>query len=331
MTIVFNSDGENVVRRRRISQCFYCEKVFKDSRALGGHLRSHQVARSRKSWNVPGRRSGISLNMIASTPNPHMTAQFKHLSGGFGNNQGAFLSKASPSVTFPQRFQPNNNGWVNVGQFSENRVGITQTPFSASPNFSSGGGRAENCHFNPFPSTAPAPTYPVITPNHPFLLGQGNVFQFSTHQSQSFMDGGQFSGNALPNFQYSNQGAYAGVIPNPLLGSNQLPARREPTDVGPFFPYPNHLSGLGGFGQDNENCILAPEGGKRHCVGEAPHMLSAPKRPKIDCNLMMETEEHVKKELLLVKGVEKSFSGLEISVAAKEEPETDLVDLSLHL
>lgn len=334
MNFHLTSGEKNVERRPHICACSYCKRVFDDPRALGGYQRAHREdTRSRKSWYVPG-RSGNPLNMTGPTPNSHMTTQFKHFPGGFGNNQGAVFGKAPPSLIFPKRLPTNNNGWANVGQFSVNSVGNTKTPFCAAPNFPSGGGRAEIHQLNTFSGTASAPTYctnPSAIPANPSLLmGPGNVCQFNTNQSRYFMGGGQFSGNALPQLQYPNQGMYAVAVPGPLLGSNQQPAFREPTNKASSFPYQNHLSGGGGFGEYNENHFLTHQGGKKRCFGEATHVMSVPKMPKIDSNLTMETVEHGKKELLLFKDTEKSSSDLEISVDANEEPETDL-DLSLHL
>lgn len=180
----------------------------------------------------------------------------------------------------------------------------------------------------------------IISPTQNPLVTTEIMCQFNTDQSRAFRDGEQFFGNSLPNFHYRNHGhlccpdAYAvAAIPNPHFGSNQLPVFKEhSSNMVPLLPYRNRFLGQEEFSRYNKNRIFTREGGKRRCLGEAPRMRAVMKRPKmINCNPTLEREKPQKKELLLFKDVENSFSGLVISSDhASEQLQTDL-DLSLHL
>ncbi|PON72641.1 TFIIH C1-like domain containing protein [Parasponia andersonii] len=330
MTFLLTSGRENVEKHPVTYPCSYCHKDFSNSRALGSHLRSHQdEARSRRNWNISGRSSN-SLNIASPTPNPLLTTQF------FSRGNRSTFPCTTPSLVFQKGFRTNDNSWVNVGRFPDDGIGNTKTQFYVTPNFSSVGGIH---HFNPFSPAASASagciTVGSIPADRSFLLGSDMICQFNTDQSRAFRDGDQFSENAVPDFQFQNPGnlccpAFAAVIPDPHLGSNQLPAFKAPSSVVPLIPYQHQFSGREDFGQYDKNRILTRDGAKRRCLGEAPRVRVPIKRPKINCNQTLETEKPQKKELLLFKDVEKSFSGLEISFDANEELRTDL-DLSLHL
>ena len=338
MNFLLTSDRGNVDRRPGTYPCSYCQKAFNNSRALGGHLRSHQEEfRSRRGWNIPIRTNN-SLNIISPTPNPCMTTQFEHISRGSVKNQSTYPSNAMPSLVFSNRLHTNENGWVNVSRFTENSTGNTTQ--CGEPNFSSAGGSAANQHFKPLSSAASVSTgciNPTCTPSdRPFLLGPEMVCQFNTDQSRSFRDGEQFSENALPNFQSQNQGnlcypGYSVAIPDPRLGSNQLCAFKQHSSMVSLLPYQNQFSGREEYSRYSQNHILTHDGGKRRNLGEAPRLRGMMKRPKMNSNLTLETaDKPQKKELLLFKDIEQSFDAMEISFDANEELKTDL-DLSLHL
>ncbi|KAF3449941.1 hypothetical protein FNV43_RR06020 [Rhamnella rubrinervis] len=311
--------------------------MFTNHQALGGHLRAHQEEiNSRKSRSYPGNSSNC-LNITGGTPNPLMKAQPGNSSGVSGGGTGTIFSSEKPLLEFSQR-----NGWVNSSKFSENNARNT-SQFHLSSNFSSGRGSAE-IHPKPLSSTASAPSATIASVSFPpdpsFPMGSNGACQFNTDQFRSFRDGMPFfSGIALPNFQHLHYSkllypAYAIAVPNPCLGSNQFSGFKEPTgsSMGSFSPFRNQYLGCNEFGQYNKNVILT-HGGKRDCFGEAPgmhQMMTAPKRPKISCNLTLEMEQAQKKELLLFKDVESSPSGSEMSFDANKELQIDL-DLSLHL
>lgn len=335
MNFLLTSERGNVEKHARIHSCFYCNKVFSNHQALGGHLRAHQEEiNSRKSRSYPGNSSNC-LNITGGTPNPPMQTQPGNSSGVSGKGTGTIFSSETSPLEFSQR-----NGWVNASNFSENNAGNT-SQFHLSPNFSSGRSSSE-IHPKPSSSLASAPSATIAPASFPpdpsFPMGSNGACQFNTDQFRSFRDRMPFfSGIALPNFQHLNYSkhlypAYAIAVPDPCLGSNHFTGFKEPTGMGSLPPFYNQYSGCNEFGQYNKNVILT-HGGKRDCFGEAPgmhQMMTAPKRPKISCNLTSETEQPQKEELLLFKDVESSPSGLGMSYDANKELQTDL-DLSLHL
>ena len=330
MTLLLTSASrENVVRRPGDGLCSYCNKVFKDPRALGGHLRAHRgQALSRKSWNGPS-RSGNSLNITRATPDPLMATQSMSAMRGSGNHQSAasFSNAARPPI-FPKRSGYEN--WVDDGKFPEKSTGNTENQFSVSANFSPGCDGAEICHFQSWTyQLCPPPccTNPKTVPlNHSFPSGSDAAFQFNSDPSQSF---GQFSENVLPSIQCQNQGTYL----EPRVGSTQLTIMRGSANVGPFFRDQNRHPGRAKSGAYNNNNRVLTHGGKRRYSGQDSPTPVMIKRPRMDCTLMIEVAEHQKndiKELLLFKDVENPVSIVGKSFDANEEPETDL-DLSLHL
>ncbi|KAH7545159.1 uncharacterized protein LOC112489956 [Ziziphus jujuba] len=335
MNFLLTSNRANVRKQARRHSCSYCPKVFTNHQALGGHLRAHQdEINLRRSLNYSGNSSNC-LNTTVALPNCLMKTQPVNSSEVSGKSTNAIFWRATPPLESCKSFCTNENGWVDVSKFPENNAGNTSSQSQLSANFSSGSGSSE-IHNHNFLSSAtsttrctPAPS--SFPPDPLFTLGYSGVCQFNTDQFRSFRDGMPFSGNILPNFQPLNPTslpypAYAIAVPDPSLGSYQLPDFKESTGMVSLPACQNLCSGHDDFEQYNKGSILTPEG-KRYSFAQ---MMTIPKRPKISCNLTMNTEKPQQKELLLLKDMENFHSGFGMSNDAKEGCQTDL-DLSLHL
>lgn len=335
MNFLLTSDRANVKKQAHTHSCSYCPKVFTNRQALGGHLRAHQdEINLRRSFNYPGNSSNCS-NTTVAPPNCLMKTQPVNSSEVSGKSTSTIFRGATPSLEFSKRLCTNENGWVDVSKFSEKNAGNTNSQFQLSPNFSADSGSSVIHQPNLLSSATSAPPGTIATSSFPpdpsFPLGYSGVCQFNTDQFRSFRDGMPFSGNILPNFQHHNPTrlpypAYAIAFPDPSLGSNQIPGFKESTGMVSLPACQSLCSSHDEFGQYNISSILTPEG-KRYSFAQ---MMTIPKRPKISCNLTMDTEKPQRKELLLLKDIENSPSGFGMSNDAKVECQSDL-DLSLHL
>ncbi|XP_062162572.1 uncharacterized protein LOC133869558 [Alnus glutinosa] len=306
MNFLLASDKENTEKRVEIHSCFYCKKVFNNYQALGGHLRAHQEGINvRRSWNYPVHSSNF-LDVSSTAPNPILMGQPENSSGGAGNNPSSLFSRATSSMDF-SKFCSNESACVNGSNYVENNVGNATSKYIMSPNLSSSSGRAEVHHSNPLTSSLFIPSASTATTGFPMgsslYSSPYGICQFNTDELRTFRDGTPFSSrDALPNFQHHN------------LSDGQC-------------------SGQNGVDKYNESSMLTCEGGKKRCLDEVlgnSDMMNSSKRPQISSNLPAETEKPQKKELLLFKDVEDSFTVLGISFDDKTEDEADL-DLSLHL
>lgn len=306
MNFLLASDDENAEKHVEIRSCFYCKKVFDNQQALGGHLRAHQEKiNARRSWNYPVHSSNF-IDAVNTAPNPILTGQPENSSGGAGNDPSALFSRATSSMDF-SKFCSNESSCVNASKYFENNAGDATSQFFTSPNLSFSSGHAEVHHSNPLSSSLLIPFGSTATTGFPMdsslYSGLYGICQFNTDELRTFRDGTPLSSrDALPKFQHHN------------LSDGQC-------------------SGQNGVDKYNESSMLTREEGKKRCLDEVlgnSDTMNSSKRPQISSNLPAETEKPKKKELLLFKDVEDSFSGLGISFDDKKEDEADL-DLSLHL
>lgn len=344
MNFLLASDKENAEKRAGMHSCLYCKKVFNNHRALGGHLRAHQEEiNARRSWNYPVRSSN-SIGVTSINPNPLSMGQPEYSSGGAGNNPSTPFSKATSPMDF-SKFYSNESGWVSASKYSENNVGNAKPQFFMSPTLPSSTCGAEIHHSNTLSSAVFPPSGNTAATSFPIgpslYLSSYGICQFNTDQLRTFRDGMPFysSRDAFPDFQHHNLSsklsypAYSISDPDSGLGSNQLHGLKEPNTVSSLPLSHGQYSGQTGVGQYNKSSMSTCEGGKKRCLGEVlgnADMMNTSKRPQISPNLSAGIEKSQKKELLLFKDVEDSFSGLGISFDVKGEGEADL-DLSLHL
>lgn len=342
MNFLLASDDENAEKHVEIRSCFYCKKVFDNQQALGGHLRAHQEKiNARRSWNYPVHSSNF-IDAVNTAPNPILTGQPENSSGGAGNDPSALFSRATSSMDF-SKFCSNESSCVNASKYFENNAGDATSQFFTSPNLSSSSGHAEVHHSNPLSSSLLIPFGSTATTGFPMdsslYSGLYGICQFNTDELRTFRDGTPLSSrDALPKFQHHNLSklSYPVYSIRDLdfsLGSNQLPSLKESKIIGSLPPGDGQCSGQNGVDKYNESSMLTREEGKKRCLDEVlgnSDTMNSSKRPQISSNLPAETEKPKKKELLLFKDVEDSFSGLGISFDDKKEDEADL-DLSLHL
>ncbi|KAM5587653.1 hypothetical protein ABKV19_006204 [Rosa sericea] len=72
-------------------QCFYCQSVFNNPQAVGGHLRVHQEEiKEMKSWNFPGHFSNS--ESVTSNTQPLTISHPENFSEGAGSHQSRLLS-----------------------------------------------------------------------------------------------------------------------------------------------------------------------------------------------------------------------------------------------
>ncbi|XVF87156.1 hypothetical protein PTKIN_Ptkin18bG0096300 [Pterospermum kingtungense] len=144
---------EDAEQHAGAKSCFYCNKVFSNYRALGGHLRIHQEDRNLRTLNNPGWSSNsmdITRNPPASLPN----SQLNSLAGG--NNPIPF-TRAPPAFDLPWMFCSNETNLASRSRFTGSNPGVAQTQIIMSPDLSYGCGNGATYHHNSLASRGFAP------------------------------------------------------------------------------------------------------------------------------------------------------------------------------
>lgn len=343
MNFLLASDNERAEKGMCIHSCLYCTRVFNNHQALGGHVKVHQDGiHMRRSWNNPARSSNF-MDIASNVPNSFSMGQPESYSGGSGNNLPTHFPRTNFPIDF-SKFCLNESSRAHACKYSENNAGVVPSQFAISPYLSSVSGHAKINHSNPSPSAVFMPSANTVTAGFPvgppLSFGPYGVSQFNTNELRTFKDGMPFySGDALPNFQNQNLSnlsypAHAISLSDSGFGSNQLPGLTEPNTVGSLPPGHGQCSIQNGAGKCNKSSEFKFEEVKKRCLGEVlgnSDMMNSSIRPQINSNVLpAQTEERSKKELLLFKDAEESFSELGISFDEKEQDEAYL-DLSLHL
>lgn len=327
MNFLLASNNERAENGICIHSCLYCTRVFNNHQVLGGHVKVHQEGiHASRSCNNPARSSSF-MDIASNVPNSFSMGQPEYSDGSANNLPKIFIRTNFPNDF--SKFSLNQSSWAHASKHSENNAGFAPSQFTISPHHSSGGGHAKIYHSNPSPSAFLMPSANTVTASFP--MGPPRL---------SFRPYGMpfSSGHALPNFQHHNLSnisypAYAIGTSDSGFDSNQLPGFTEPNTVGSLPPGHGQCPIQNGAGKHNKSSELRFEGVKKRCLGEVlgnSDLVNSSKRPQINSNLPARMEEHWKKEVLLFKDVEESFSELGISFYEKEEDEADL-DLSLHL
>ncbi|XWS19852.1 hypothetical protein CRYUN_Cryun31cG0052200 [Craigia yunnanensis] len=333
--------------------CFYCNKVFNNYRALGGHLRIHQEDKTLRTLNYPRCPSNsmdITRNPPASLPNSQQN------SSAGGNNPAPF-TRAPPAFDFSRMFCSNETNQASGRKFTGSNPGVAQTQIIMSPDFSNGCGNGATYHHNSLASSTFVPaganavmssaafalSGSVVATGFPIdsslYLGSNGVCQFNTDEFQICRDDlPPFSGDALQTVRGYNlcklpNPAFAITNPDLGFGSYQLTGFDESIAVCAFSPGPPPCSSLDKVGQYDRRSLLIYEEGKRPYLAEGSgnaDIMNASKKPKIAPNAHVEPENPEEKELLLFMDFDDSVSASETCFGAEEEGPVD-VDLSLHL
>ncbi|XVF27310.1 hypothetical protein REPUB_Repub14bG0096100 [Reevesia pubescens] len=307
---------EDAEKHAGSKSCFYCNKVFNNYKALGGHLRIHQEDKALRTLNYPGRFG----NSIDITRNPHASLPNSQQNSSAGGNNPTPFTRALPPFDFSRMFCSNETNEASRSKFTGSNPGVAQTQNIMPPDFSHSCGSGATYHHNnlasrafalaganaAMPSTPFASSGSIVATGFPIdsslYLGSNGVCQFNTDEFQVSQDGlPPSTGDALQNIQGYNLG-------------------------------PPPCSSLDKVGQYDRRSLLTCEEGKRPYLadeaGEAD-ITNASKKPKIACNAHVEAEILHKKELSLFMD-DDSISASEACFGAEEEGPAD-VDLSLHL
>ncbi|XWS15973.1 hypothetical protein CRYUN_Cryun34aG0047600 [Craigia yunnanensis] len=314
-TMNFLLAREDAEKHAGTKSCFYCNKVFNNYRALGGHLRIHQEDKNLRTLNYPGHSCNsmdITRNPPASLPNSLQNS----LAGG--NNLTPFTS-APPAFDFSWMFCSNETNQASRCKFTGSNPGGAQTQIIMSPDFSYGCSNGATYHHNnlasrvfapagansAMSSAAFAPSGSVVASGFPIdsllYLGSNRVCQFNIDEFQISQDGlPPSSGDALQDVYGYNLG-------------------------------PPPCSSLEKIGQYDRSLLMCEEGKRPYLADESGNadMMYASKKPKIAPSAHVEPENPQKKELSLFMDVDDSVSALETCFGTEEEGPVD-VDLSLH-
>lgn len=296
--------------------CLYCKKLFANHRALGGHLKTHNVE-FKSAWRRnPSGSSRNSIGFIGNTSNPLSNNQPGNSCGGVGNY--LIPKRSCPVKTIP----------VHAGKSLNTVVKSPKLNFLMSQNFFHGICSIELHFSNCLLSTAFAP----------LSVGLNRVYQLNNDEGQTYQDGKPlfYSGalqNSLHNLCKPSFTLSTITNPYPFSGSNQSPGLKGTAFASSSFtdPYPRSAQA--------ESCLYKTDGfltceeGKRMYPVDGlgnSDVMKASKRPKTVSNLPAESEKSQHKELPLVKDLENPFCSLAISCDAEQEVPAD-IDLSLHL
>ncbi|XWS12357.1 hypothetical protein CRYUN_Cryun37aG0082700 [Craigia yunnanensis] len=312
--LLAREDAENNAGTK---SCFYCNKLFNNYRALGGHLRIHQEDKTLRSLNYPCHSS----NSMDITRKPPVSLPNSQQNSSAGGNNPTPFTRAPPPFDFCRMFYSDETNQASRSKFTDSNPVVAQTQVIMSPDFSHGCGSGATYHHNSLASRAFAPAganaamssaacassggvvatgFPI---NSSLYFGSNGVCQFNTEEFPISWDGLVPSfGDALQNTQGYNLG-------------------------------PPPCSSLDKVGQYDMRSLLTCEEGKRPCLADGSgnaDIMNASKKPRIAPVVLVEPENLRKKELSLFVGVDDSISASETCFGAEEEGPVD-VDLSLHL
>ncbi|GMI72931.1 hypothetical protein HRI_000962400 [Hibiscus trionum] len=320
---------EDTEKHAGTRSCSYCNKVFTNYRALGGHLRIHQEGKPSGTLNY----LGSSSNSIDTTRNPPASlpnSQRNSLPG---------VNNLTPFTSSPPPFDPswgicsNETNHASMSGFTDGNPGGSQTQNVMFPNYSHGCACACACHHGslasgrfvptgPHPalsSTAFTPSSTVVTPGFDIdtslHLGPNGVGQFNTDEFQISRDGlPPTRGDALQTVQGYNLGP---------------PPSSSPDKGGQNDGRSLVMCGKG------KRLYLADESGKPGVTNVSkkpkisPSVNVEPEKPKIVPNADLEPENLGGKELPLFVDVDNSVPAARDFFGAEKGPVD--VDLSLHL
>ncbi|KAK8978468.1 hypothetical protein V6N11_008778 [Hibiscus sabdariffa] len=309
--------------------CSYCNKVFNNYRALGGHLRIHQEGKTSGTLNC----LGSSSNSIDTSRNPPVSLPNSQWNSSLGVNNQTSISRAPPPLDPFRVICSDETNYANMIGFTSGNSGVAETQIIMFPIYSYICGSAATSQHSSFASGGSAPTGIHAAMSYAALASSGSVVatgfhidtslhlgpnearQFNTEEIQIIPDGlPPTRGDALQNVQGYNIGT---------------PPSSSPDKAG----------------QDDGLSLVMCKSGKRPYLADEsgkPDVTNASKKPKISLNAYAELEELMivrnadvesenigKRELPLFVDFDYSVPAPKACFGAEEGPED--VDLSLHL
>ncbi|KAK8487548.1 hypothetical protein V6N12_067098 [Hibiscus sabdariffa] len=337
--------------------CSYCNKVFNNYRALGGHLRIHQEGKTSGTLNC----LGSSSNSIDTSRNPPVSLPNSQWNSSLGVNNQTSISRAPPPLDPFRVICSDETNYANMIGFTSGNSGVAETQIIMFPIYSYICGSAATSQHSSFASGGSAPTGIHAAMSYAALASSGSVVatgfhidtslhlgpnearQFNTEEIQIIPDGlPPTRGDALQNVQGYNIGKF----PNPTLVSGHITCLSSIIYCRLcLFSGTPPSSSPDKAGQDDGLSLVMCKSGKRPYLADEsgkPDVTNASKKPKISLNAYAELEELMivrnadvesenigKRELPLFVDFDYSVPAPKACFGAEEGPED--VDLSLHL
>ncbi|GMI85996.1 hypothetical protein HRI_002268900 [Hibiscus trionum] len=313
---------EDAEKHAGARSCSYCNKVFTNYRALGGHLRIHQEGKTSGTLNY----LGSSSNSIETTGNPPASLPNSQRNSSPGVNNQTPISRATPIYS-------NETNPANMTGFTSGNTGVAQTQIIMFPIYSYTCGSAATSHPSSLASGGSAPTGTDAAMSHAAFassnslvgtdfhidtslhLGPNEVCQFNTDEFQISPDGlPPTRGDALQNVQGYNIGPPPSSSPD-KAGQNDCRCLVRCENV--KRPYLADESGKTDVTNASKKPIISP------------NAHAEPEEPMIVRNAHVESENIGKRELPLFVDFDYSVPAPKACFGAEKGPED--VDLSLHL
>ncbi|GLU22660.1 hypothetical protein SLE2022_387200 [Rubroshorea leprosula] len=187
--------GEDAQNSTGPKSCFYCNKTFKNRRALGGHLRIHKQKRSTRTRNSRRRLSNIfqfARNPRLSVPN----SQGQRSSGVDGDHlvHPAPFTRATPPSGFRRMFCTNEMNPADASNLTGNNLRLPRLRSVPSPNCSYGSSADVTYQSSRLSATASAPAGGPAVTDLSLHVGSDTICQFNTnkchHDHDSLSTGG---------------------------------------------------------------------------------------------------------------------------------------------
>ncbi|XVE51623.1 hypothetical protein DITRI_Ditri02bG0056700 [Diplodiscus trichospermus] len=304
---------EDAEKHAGTKSCFYCNKVFNNYRALGGHLRIHQEDKTLRTLNS----SASSTNSMDITRNPPSSLPNSQQNSLAGGSYLTPFTRAPPAFVFSRMFCSNETNHAGRSKFTGNNPGVAQSQIIMPSDFSYGCGNGATYLHDSLASRAFAPAdanadmssaafassgslvASGFSIDYSPYLGSNEVCQFNTDEIQISQDG--------------------------------LPP--STSDASQNIQDPPPCSSLDKVGQYDRRSLLRCVEGKRSYMADGPanaDTVNASKKPRIAPSALVEPENPQKEELSLFQDVDHSISASETCFGSEEEGLGD-VDLSLHL
>lgn len=302
MSLLLASGQRNTEKRSSNALCGYCDKVFNDPRALGGHLKAHRgQTLPKKNLNGPITRPRSALSVARPTPRPLKPASVEGSAGGSGTNQLAASGNKKPPL-IPKKSR------------SELRGSNKPTPkITTNTNYHDHYSDSDKAKAS-LPVQAPEPSSLTKPSNVSLNYSSPSCFGVVYHPSdlsfsRNLVNGDRVSGYGSLEIKYPNKDTYAIPIAN-HMGSYRWPGIPKNTMI----PYQDRfLEEHGKYEEYNNNPVLAPRVKKPYPTEASvvPVMMYPPRR--MECNPMIAPEIHPSKEAEAEAEV-KTGSNLDLSL-----------------
>ncbi|XP_022723490.1 uncharacterized protein LOC111280405 isoform X2 [Durio zibethinus] len=304
---------EDAEKKAGTKSCFYCNKVFNNYRALGGHLRIHQEDKTLRSLNYPGRSS----NSMDITRNPPASLPIGQRNSSAGGNNPTPFTRAPPPLDFSRMFCSNEANQASRSKFTGSNPGVAQAQIIMSPDFSHGCSSGSTYHHNSLASRAfvPAGANAAMSSAAFAPSGSGVATGFPIDASLCLGSNGGCQFNT-DEFQISPDGL-------PTSSADTLQNIQGPPPC----------STLDKVGQYDRRSLLTCKEGKKPYLADGSgnaDITNASKKPRIAPVALVEPENLQTKELSLFVDFDDSISAPESCFNAEDKGPAD-VDLSLHL